>query len=221
MPDPITKLTWDNAALISPRIGKALGVETGDLIKITITPVGRKPAETGEPPLRELVIAALIAPGHVDTSITIPLGYGRESLTSTGEHVGFNAYFLRTPQNPHFIVADGKVIESVKVAKTGGKYPLSITQDHFSIEGRGLVREATIERYREDNEFVKKIAGDDELPAKLPTIYAHPPLTAPEQWGMAVDLNVCTGCSACVIACQAENNIPVVGKLQVSHGRAM
>jgi molybdopterin-containing oxidoreductase family iron-sulfur binding subunit len=235
MPDPITKLTWDNAALISPRYAKTLGVETGDLIKITIMPVGKKatvqpspaptgapkPAETAGPPIHELVIAALVAPGHADNSITIPLGYGRESLTSTGEHVGFNAYLLRTSQNPHFIVADGKVIESVKVAKTGGKYPLSITQDHFSIEGRGLVREATMERYREDNEFVKKIAGDDELPARLPSIYSHPPLNAPEQWGMTVDLNSCTGCSACVIACQAENNVPVVGKLQVAHGRSM
>src|SRR5438309_1330411 len=235
MPDPITKLTWDNAALISPRYAKTLGVETGDLIKITIRPVSgkptaqpspartgaAKPAETAGPPLRELVIAALIAPGHADNSITIPLGYGRESLTSTGEHVGFNAYLLRTPQNPHFIVADGKVIESVKVAKTGGKYPLSITQDHFSIEGRGLVREATMERYREDSDFVKKIAGDDELPAKLPSIYAHPPLNGLEQWGMTVDLNTCTGCSACVIACQAENNVQIVGKLQVAHGRSM
>src|SRR5205085_8225436 len=100
-------------------------------------------------------------------------------------------------------------------------YALSITQDHFSIEGRGLVREATLEHYREDPEFVKKIAGDEELPTKLPSLYSHPPLNAAQQWGMTVDLNVCTGCSACVIACQAENNVPVVGKLQVSHGRAM
>jgi molybdopterin-containing oxidoreductase family iron-sulfur binding subunit len=104
---------------------------------------------------------------------------------------------------------------------TLGSYALSITQDHWSIEGRGLVREASIDRYREDNEFVKKIAGDEELPPKLPSIYSHPPLTSEQQWGMAVDLNVCTGCSACILACQSENNIPIVGKLQVSHGRAM
>ena len=129
---------------------------------------------------------------------------------------------MRTPSNPHYIVADGQAIDSVTVTKAGGKYPLSITQDHWSIEGRGLVREATIEHYREDNEFAKKIAGDDELPPRLPSIYGHPPLTAErQQWGMSVDLNVCTGCSACVIACQSENNIPIVGKLQVSHGRAM
>jgi molybdopterin-containing oxidoreductase family iron-sulfur binding subunit len=78
-----------------------------------------------------------------------------------------------------------------------------------------------MERYREDSDFVKKIAGDDELPARLPSLYSHPPLNALEHWGMAIDLNTCTGCSACVIACQAENNVPVVGKLQVAHGRSM
>jgi MoCo/4Fe-4S cofactor protein with predicted Tat translocation signal len=235
MPDPITKLTWDNAALISPRYAQHLAVGTGDLIKITVTDKARTP--DGKAQQRELVIAALVAPGHADNSITISLGYGRESLNGPGEHVGFNAYLLRTPETPHYVVADREkqnqtaqqpngqtrpsTVESVTVAKIGGKYPLSITQDHFSIEGRGLVREATLERYRDDNDFVKKIAGDDELPAKLPTLYAHPPLDAPQQWGMTIDLNSCTGCSACVIACQAENNIPVVGKLQVAHGRSM
>ena len=137
------------------------------------------------------------------------------------DQIGFNAYLLRTVSNPHFIVADGKTVQSVKVGKVAGNYALAVTQEHWSIEGRGLVREATLDRYREDKNFVQKIAGDDELPANLPSLYSHPPLDAVQQWGMAVDLNVCTGCSACVIACQAENNIPVVGKLQVSHGRAM
>ncbi|MDQ2866868.1 MAG: TAT-variant-translocated molybdopterin oxidoreductase [Verrucomicrobiota bacterium] len=219
MPDPITKLTWDNAALISPKYAKALGVGNGDLIKISVTDAAKKP--DGSPIVRELVAATLVAPGAADFSLTLSLGYGRDSMTGAGEHVGFNAYLLRTAKNPHIIVADGKNVASVQVAKVAGTYPLSITQDHFSIEGRGLVREATLERYREDNNFVKKIAGDDELPKVLPTLYVHPPLTSPQQWGMAVDLNTCTGCSACVIACQAENNVPVVGKLQVSHGRAM
>jgi len=180
MPDPITKLTWDNAALISPRYAKTLGVETGDLIKITVNdvvpvtppPAEGKPAPPPPPPSmpRELEIAVLISPGHADNSITIPLGYGRASLNSVGEHSGFNGYLLRTASNPHYIVADGKAIASIAVKKVGRKYPLSITQDHFSIEGRGLVREATLEHYREDNEFVKKIAGDDELPPQLPSI---------------------------------------------------
>src|SRR5206468_2449347 len=97
----------------------------------------------------------------------------------------------------------------------GRTYPFSITQEQFSIEGRGLVREATLERYREDHEFAQKVPGEEELPHPPPSIYSHPPLDAPQQWGMSIDLNVCTGCSACVIACQSENNIPVVRKFKV------
>jgi MoCo/4Fe-4S cofactor protein with predicted Tat translocation signal len=219
LPDPITKLTWDNAALMSPVFAKHLGVNTGDLVKIAITEKGLDAQKKNI--RRELVIAALISPGHADNSITVPLGYGRKQTGPVGEEAGFNGYLLRNSSNPHFITADGKTVEAVKVTKAGGTYALSITQDHWSIEGRGLVREATVEHYREDNEFVKKIAGDDELPAKLPSLYSHPPLKAAQQWGMSVDLNVCTGCSACIVACQSENNIPIVGKLQASHGRAM
>jgi molybdopterin-containing oxidoreductase family iron-sulfur binding subunit len=230
LPDPITKLTWDNAALMSPTFAKRLGVQTGDLMQVTVTEKAKEPIK------REVVIAALVSPGHADNSITIPLGYARkmprfDSLPyaggavveqpKIGEQAGFNAYLLRTASNPHFVVADGHTIESIKLTKVGGTYPLSITQEHWSIEGRGLVREATLERYRADNDFAKKVPGEEETPRQLPSIYTHPPLDAPQQWGMSVDLNVCTGCSACVIACQSENNIPIVGKLQVAHGRAM
>lgn len=219
LPDPITKLTWDNAALMSPALAKHLDVETGDLIKVAITEKGLDAQKQNI--RRELVIAALISPGHADNSVTIPLGYGRKQTGPIGEEAGFNAYLLRNSSNPHFISADGKTVDAVSVTKAGGSYPLSITQDHWSIEGRGLVREATAEHYRQDNEFVRKIAGDEELPPRLPSLYTHPPLKAAQQWGMSIDLNVCTGCSACVIACQSENNIPIVGKLQVAHGRAM
>jgi MoCo/4Fe-4S cofactor protein with predicted Tat translocation signal len=232
LPDPITKLTWDNAALISPSFAKELGVHTGDLVQIAIN----EKSAGGTPVKRELVIAALVSPGHADNSITIPLGYGRKmpefyELPYAGgalkerpgiaQQSGFNGYFLRTAANPYFAVAGGKGIESVHVTKVGRSYPFSVTQEHFSIEGRGLVREATLEGYRANNEFAKKIPGEEELPHPPPTIYSHPPLDAPQQWGMSIDLNVCTGCSACVIACQSENNIPVVGKLQVAHGRIM
>jgi len=232
LPDPITKLTWDNAALISPALAKKLGVETGHLLRIAFNETGIG----GQPIRRELVIAALVSPGHADNSVTVPLGWGRKmpqfyELAFAGgdlrerpgieEQSGFNGYFLRTAGNPHFVVAGGKGIESVEVTPVGRTYPLSITQEHFSIEGRGLVREATLEGYRANNEFAKKIPGEEELPHPPPSLYNHPPLTAPQQWGMSIDLNVCTGCNACVIACQAENNVPIVGKLQVSHGRIM
>jgi MoCo/4Fe-4S cofactor protein with predicted Tat translocation signal len=230
LPDPITKLTWDNAALMSPAFAHHIGVHDGELVRVAVTETATKPvtqakgttnAPATEPIRRELVIPALIVPGHADNSITIPLGYGRKRTGPVGEEAGFDAYVLRTSSHPHFIFADGKVVSAVKVVKAGGAYPLSITQEHFSIEGRGLVREATLDHYRADQDFVLKIAGDEELPKQLPSLYSHPPLKSPHQWGMTVDLNVCTGCSACVIACQAENNIPIVGKLQVSHGRAM
>jgi molybdopterin-containing oxidoreductase family iron-sulfur binding subunit len=232
LPDPITKLSWDNAAIISPAYAKHLGVHTGELLQITIN----EKSAGGQPLKRELVIAALVSPGHADNSITIPLGYGRKmpqfyELPYAGgdlkkrpgitEQGGFNGYFLRTAANPHFAVAGGKGIDSVRVTKVGRTYPFSITQEHFSIEGRSLVREATLEGYRANNDFAQKLPGEEELPHRPPSIYTHPPLTAPQQWGMSIDLNVCTGCQACVVACQAENNIPVVGKLQVAHGRIM
>ena len=219
MPDPITKMTWDNPAMMSPNFAKSLGVETGDLIQISINETAKD--ENGQPIRRELVIAACVAPGHADNSITIPLGYGRKRTGAIAEDSGFNAYLLRTANNPHFAVADGKNVESVQVTKVGKKYPLSCTQDHWSIEGRGVVREATLDEYRKDNHFVEKCAGADEPQKELFSLYSHPPLDAPQQWGLVVDLNVCTGCSACVIACQAENNSPIVGKLQAGHGRTM
>jgi molybdopterin-containing oxidoreductase family iron-sulfur binding subunit len=219
MPDPITKLTWDNAAMMSPAFAHRTGVKDGDLVQVVVTDKAKD--RQGKPIRRELVIAALIVPGHAENSVTIPLGYGRKHTGPVGEEAGFNAYLLRTSSNPHFIIADDKAIASVQVKKVAGTYPLSTTQEHFSIEGRGLVREATLEHYRGDEDFVKKIAGDEELPPQLPSLYTHPKLDAAQQWGMTVDLNSCTGCNACVIACQAENNIPIVGKLQVAHGRVM
>src|SRR5262245_19065733 len=232
LPDPITKLTWDNAALISPAYAKKLGVLTGDLLQITIN----EKSAGSQLVKRELVIGALVSPGHADNSVSIPLGYGRKMPEFDGlpyaggdlkkrpgiaQQSGFNGYFLRTAANPYFAAAGAQGIDSVRVTKLGRTYPFALMQEHFAIEGRGLVREATLERYRSDHDFAKKIPGEEELVEQPASIYTHPPLTAPQQWGMSIDLNVCTGCSACVIACQAENNVPVVGKLQVSHGRIM
>src|SRR5260370_11479579 len=192
LPDPITKLTWDNAALISPAFAKKLGVQTGDLVQIAITEKGAHPSPTK----RELVIAALVSPGHADNSITIPLGYARKipefgvlpyaggalkEQPKIAEQSGFNGYLLRTAANPYFAIAGGPGIESIRVTKTGGTYPLSITHEHFSIEGRGLVREATLGGYRADNDFGQKVPGEEELPHQLPSIYKHPRLYARQQ----------------------------------------
>ncbi len=227
MPHPITKLTWDNAALISPAMARRLGLNVaafdvhhngafaegnytqGDLVTIT----------TGEG--RKITVPVLISPGHADNSISIALGYGRTRTGRVGRNTGFNAYPLRTAQNTYFAT-------DVKVDKAGGSYQLVSTQQHQAMEGRNLVREMPIETYRKEagfNEeggrsFVQLFGMDAHIPPNV-SLYRNPPLDAQHQWGMAIDLNTCTGCNACVVACQSENNIPVVGKDQVSKGRNM
>ena len=206
-PDPVTKLTWDNAALISPATAKALGVRNyeaeGDMIEISL--------ENG----RKLEIPILIAPGHADRSISISLGYGRTDTGRVGTGAGYNAYPLRASGAAYFAFT-----QSVKA--TGNRGVLAITQEHFSMEGRAHIREGTLENFKENPTFAKVMGLDEELPkAGNPSFYSHPPLTAQEQWGMAIDLNTCTGCNACVVACQAENNSPIVGKEQVINGREM
>src|SRR5207247_10271400 len=168
MCEPVTELTWDNAALRRPGLAKTRGVATGDLVETTIT----EKSATPEPIKRELVIAALVSPGRADNSVTVPLGWARKmpqfyELPYAGrdlkerpgiaEQAGFNGYFLRTAANPHFAVAGAPGIDSVRVTKVGRTYPFSIMQEHFSIEGRGLIREATLEGYRANNEFAQKI----------------------------------------------------------------
>lgn len=217
LPEPITKLTWDNAALVSMATAKELGIDLDrqlgkrdfDVLEITIDEK------------RKIEIPVLIAPGHADNSITIPLGYGRANgRIATG--AGVNAYPLRTTTSPYFIVGPKTMVK-----RTGKLHRLAITQDHYSMEGRALVREATLDTFNEHPDFAKKMWTDAELVrdkngnAEQPSIYSHPPMDAPNQWGMAVDLNVCTGCNACVVACQAENNIPIVGKEQVANTRSM
>ncbi len=219
LPDPVTKVTWDNAALISPASASRLDVKSGEVLELTFQN-------------RSLKIPAFIAPGHADNSLSISLGYGRDFVgrvggpDAKGKSPGFNAYPLRTTAQPYFVVG-------VKVQKTGDFYPLSVTQEHGTLEGRGadLVREGTLEQYKADPDFAKTLGMDAEAKWKLvngrktevvtSSLYSHPPLTNEHQWGMTVDLTSCTGCSACMIACQSENNIPIVGKEQVNNGREM
>ncbi|MGC1481981.1 MAG: TAT-variant-translocated molybdopterin oxidoreductase, partial [Chthoniobacterales bacterium] len=205
-PDFETKLTWDNALLISPATARDLGIEDGDLLELA---AGGK----------ALVAAALIAPGNADNSFSIALGYGRKNVSPLMEDVGFNAYPLRTTGGMRF-----RPVSSVK--KTGGSYPLARPQETRVMEGRDLFREGTLERFEENPDFADSVGMDSHIPPNN-SIYKNPyfegegtPLE-PEQWAMTVDLNVCDGCNACVVACQAENNVPVVGKDQVIKGRDM
>jgi MoCo/4Fe-4S cofactor protein with predicted Tat translocation signal len=201
LPDPITKLTWDNAVLLSKSTARALQVDDRDMVEISV----------GD---RKLQAPVMIAPGHADYSLSLSLGYGRWVVGRVGRETGFNAYELRTTAAPYYATR-----ATVKLIQKKG-HLLVQTQDHYSMEGRALVREGTGEDYKKNPGFAKTVWMDADNPPNV-SLYSHPPLNAPNQWAMSVDLNTCTGCNACVVACQAENNIPVVGKEQVHNGREM
>ncbi len=191
LPDPVSKLTWDNAASLSPETARKLGVANGDIVRLDLDG-------------RTLEIAALILPGQADFSVAVSLGYGRTMAGRVGRGVGFNAYALRTAASPDIAVG-------LKVTRTGRKYPVACTQDHFTMEGRDLVRELSLADLLGRAGSVPDEA--ERMPGELIT---RPALDGEHQWGMAIDLNTCVGCNACVVACQSENNIPIVGKDEVS-----
>ena len=199
-PDFATKITWDNAVLVSPATAKSLGLADGDMVQISAEDTSSK-------------AAAIVAPGHADGALSISLGYGRTTIAGASSEAGFNAYPLRTTKGMAFA-------SNASLKRTGDRYKFSETQSHQSMEGRDLVREATTARYAEDPTFAQTMGMDGHIPPNIPLL-THPPLTSPEQWGMAVGLSTCVGCNACVVACQAENNIPIVGKDQVGRGRIM
>ncbi len=200
VPDPMTKLVWGNAALVSG--ATAAKFNAGDGQMVTISRGGMK-----------IQAAILIQPGHADDCITIALGFGRTLCGRVGKDVGFNAGPLRTSDAMWF--ASG-----VEVAPTGERYVHATTQERGEAEhmgGRPLYREVNIEDYKKNTKVVEEMS---EVP-KLHSVYPEVSYEQGHQWGMAIDLGTCTGCSACVVACQAENNIPVVGKAQVLRGREM
>jgi molybdopterin-containing oxidoreductase family iron-sulfur binding subunit len=219
-PDPVTKLTWDNAALIGSATYKALGLTHGQkadeglVQKIKITIGGQ-----------ELVLPAIEAPGHVSNSITIQLGYGQKATGNVGKGAGFNGYALLA--NPNEFVLTGAKVEVLSET-----YQLAITQEHNTMEGRSVYREGTTETLKEDPTFAQKTGIDSHIPPSMSFYngqFGKKGVDSPDgfdfdnkhQWGMTIDLGKCIGCTACLIACQSENNIPVVGKDQVVKGRVM
>lgn len=197
LPDGMTKLTWDNAAILSKKTADDLGLESETLIELTYKDHTMK-------------LPVWILPGHADNSISVNLGYGRKSAGRVGNRVGFNTYALRSSSEPWFDLG-------LQVKETGKHYKLAGTQDHWSLEGRPMVQEATLEEYRQEPHFAEEAV--EHPPQK--SLWEDYPFDTGYQWGMSIDLNVCTGCNACTIACQSENNIPVVGKEQVYLGREM
>lgn len=222
-PDPVTKLTWDNAAWIGSATYKALGLPRGQSVaegylkKIKIT-VGDKSLE----------LPAIEAPGHVSNSITIQLGYGQDKPGNVGNGTGFNGYALLS--NPGEYVLTG-----AKVEVLADTYLVAITQEHNSMEGRSVYREGTTEQLKKEPTFAQHTGIDSHIPPSMSFYngqfgekkdYNNPhdegfDFKNKHQWGMTIDLSKCTGCTACLIACQSENNIPVVGKDQVQKGRVM
>jgi molybdopterin-containing oxidoreductase family iron-sulfur binding subunit len=215
MPDPITKMVWDNAVLISRKTAEELEVKNGDVVEIGLG------SRTIEGPI-------WIQPGQADYSLGLALGYGRVQSGRVGSGVGFNAYLLRT-------VAAENCATGAKLRKTGKTYTLACTQDHWSMEGRPIIREAYLDQYHKNPGFAKAMNEPEpvsgaEIKGKMPpegpqSLYPNPfdkeKLKGLHQWGMSIDLNKCVGCSACVMACQSENNVPIVGKDQVRRGREM
>jgi molybdopterin-containing oxidoreductase family iron-sulfur binding subunit len=260
-PDPMTKLTWDNAILISPALAREKGFDTkaGDFL---IGGVAKKSANfkrgREESRIAELMVNGVtlrgpvhIQPGLDDWTVILPLGYGRRQAGRVGQGTGFDAYPLSDSQA-------GLLRSGGRLSITEQGYRLANTQEHWSMEGRAILREGNVGTYLEDKDFVAGMG----IESHSPPIYgkdkdmplAEKALTTPrggsayetpnfgdpppnvkvwqdpearakfipeQQWGMSIDLNTCTGCNACVIACQSENNIPIVGKDQIMRGREM
>ncbi|MDZ7360593.1 MAG: TAT-variant-translocated molybdopterin oxidoreductase [candidate division KSB1 bacterium] len=197
LPKPLTKLTWDNAALLSPRMAERMRLSNEEVVELK---------HNG----RSLKAPVWIMPGHPDNAVTVHFGYGRTRGGKLGTGTGFNAYALRTSEAAWF----GSNLE---INKTGQTYPLAATQTHHSMENRRLVRAGTLTEYEKHPEFVHEM--EEEFPREL-TLYPEHKYES-YLWGMTIDLNSCIGCNACTIACQAENNISVVGKEQVRLSREM
>ena len=197
LPKPLTKLTWDNAAIMAPATAQRLGLATADLVSLTYKG-------------RTQNFPVFILPGQPDGCVTVSFGYGRTRTGKVGSGTGFDAYRLRTSDA---LWSGG----GLSVQKTGERYPLSVTQEHHAMEGRAPVRHATLADFLKHPEFASELV---EAPAREETLYPEYKYEG-YAWGMSIDLNACTGCNACVVACQAENNIPIVGKEQVANSREM
>src|SRR4030095_4502570 len=212
LPRPLTKLTWDNAVLLSPRTAQKLGVAPGPTSTGSDQNASGSPTDVVELRFKGRSVRgpAWVLPGLPDDTVTVHLGYGRRRAGRVGDGVGFDAYALRTPDAPWCGAG-------ARVTKTGESVKLACTQDHWSMEGRSPVRSVTLEEWEHEPH---KVAEMGEKPRREVTMYPSYPYEG-HAWGMAIDLSSCTGCNACTVACQSENNIPVVGKDQVARGREM
>ena len=193
LPKPQTKTTWDNLIYLRPSDAEKMGVHKGDLLKVTVKD-------------KSIIGPVWITPNQAQGSVAIFFGYGRTASGRVGNRIGYNAYAIQDATMPY--------IAAGTVGKAAGHYPIANTQDTQTMEDRAPVRAADFAEFKEHPDFpnARRKAGTQRPHALSRNEWKYPN----HKWGMTIDLNVCTGCSACSIACQAENNIAVVGKDQVS-----
>jgi MoCo/4Fe-4S cofactor protein with predicted Tat translocation signal len=210
-PKPNTRLTWDNAAMVSPGTAQRLNITTGDYVRLQLNG-------------HETKAGVMIVPGHVDSSVTLHLGYGRRRAGKVGTGPGFNANFIRTSATPWSATG-------LRIEKTGEEYYFAVTQHQYIIDRQGqtseeestaafhrdLIQVATLQEFRANPRFAQDPHEENTAGLSLYPGFKYDGYA----WGMSIDLNKCVGCNACVVACQSENNIAVVGKEQVMRGRAM
>jgi MoCo/4Fe-4S cofactor protein with predicted Tat translocation signal len=201
LPKPMNKLTWDNPVLIGPAMAERMGLKTEDMVELELN--GKK-----------LTAPVWVQAGHPDNAVTVFLGYGRRRAGRVGTGAGFDMYQLRFSATPWFT-------SGLAIRKTGDTYKLASTQGYQTMEtptgSRPLVRAATLEQYHKEPDFAK----EEQPPAELTLYKPYPYASEPYAWGMTIDMNACVGCNNCVVACQSENNIAVVGKEQTIRGRHM
>ncbi len=203
LPRPLSKLTWDNAVIVGYGTALDMGLENEDVVEVAYN--GR----TVRGPV-------WVQPGHSPGTITVHLGFGRTRAGKVGNDMGFDAYSILTSDAP-------TIGRGAKLTKLASKYPLARTEEHYNMEGRNLARRVTQAEFAADSHIVQHGRhGEIHTPTDKETLYY------PEEkkwhghaWGMTIDLNQCTGCNACIVACQSENVIPVVGKNEVRKGREM
>ncbi len=212
LPKPLSKLTWDNAALISLNTARRLEL---------VNTIGWKGGEVIVDNIRidhrgqSITCPTWIMPGQPDDVITVQLGYGRRRTGRVGNGKGFDAYRIRYSDAPW--AAAGARIE-----KATGQFQLAVTQLHFNMEGRDILRTSTLEEYlKDDHSDDHGGQAKTHVPAPDETLYGNVHKYDGYAWGMAIDANSCIGCNACIVACQSENNIPIVGKDQVTRSREM
>ena len=229
LPKPLTKITWDNAALISLATAQRLGLGNNPGWKGTEVLVGTIRIDHRG---KAITCPAWIIPGQPDDVVTVHLGYGRRKAGTAGNNRGFNAYDIRTSDAPW-------AAAGASVARAAGEFQLAVTQLHFNMEGRDILRTGTLAEYVQSasegakeqggdahaGDEHKKAFGEKDPPTHVPrpdeTLYGNEHKYEGYAWGMAIDANSCIGCNACIVACQSENNIAIVGKEQVVRSREM